>query len=114
MAIRYPASILYKSIAGRYRPVSYLDGPTTARYRFIKNASWVVQDIYTMEEYEIAIRLCKLIKASLFSFTEEPFFMVWLNVSIESHNMCKFCLVELFDGSGYNLLISPNMLRKII
>ena len=33
---RNPASILYKSIAGRYRPVSYPDGPITARYRFIK------------------------------------------------------------------------------
>ena len=39
---KYPASILYKSIAGRYRPVSYPDGPVTARYRFIKNAYWVV------------------------------------------------------------------------
>ena len=37
----FPASILYKSIAGRYRPVSYPDGPITARYRFIKNAYWV-------------------------------------------------------------------------
>ena len=35
-----PASILYKSIAGRYRPVRVADGPITARYRFIKNASW--------------------------------------------------------------------------
>ena len=35
-----PASILYKSIAGRYRPVSYPDGPITACYRFIKNAYW--------------------------------------------------------------------------
>ena len=35
-----PASSLYKSIAGRYRPVSYPDGPITARYRFIKNAYW--------------------------------------------------------------------------
>ena len=35
-----PASILYKSIAGRHRPVSYPDGPMTARYRFIKNAYW--------------------------------------------------------------------------
>ena len=33
-------SILYKSIAGRYRPVRVADGPMTARYRFIKNASW--------------------------------------------------------------------------
>ena len=37
----FPASIFYKSIAGRYRPVSYPDGPITARYRFIKNAYWV-------------------------------------------------------------------------
>ena len=34
------ASILYKSIAGRYRPVIYPDGPITTRYRFIKNAYW--------------------------------------------------------------------------
>ena len=37
----FPASVLSKSIAGRYRPVSYPDGPITARYRFIKNAYWV-------------------------------------------------------------------------
>ena len=35
-----PASSLYKSTEGRYRPVSYPDGPITARYRFIKNAYW--------------------------------------------------------------------------
>ena len=35
-----PVSILCKSIAGRYRPVRVADGPITARYRFIKNASW--------------------------------------------------------------------------
>ena len=35
-----PVSILYKSIAGRYRPVRVADGPITARYRFRKNASW--------------------------------------------------------------------------
>ena len=39
--IKYPVSILHKSIAGRYRPVRVADGPITARYRFIKNASWV-------------------------------------------------------------------------
>ena len=33
-----PASILYKSTAGRYRPVSYPDGPITTSCRFIKNA----------------------------------------------------------------------------
>ena len=35
-----PASIVYKSIAGRYRPVRVADGQITARYRFINNASW--------------------------------------------------------------------------
>ena len=35
-----PASIIYKSIAVRYPPVSYPDGPITDRYRFLKNASW--------------------------------------------------------------------------
>ena len=38
---RNPASILYESTAGRYRPVSYPDEPITARYRSIKNAYWV-------------------------------------------------------------------------
>ena len=36
----YPPSILYKSIADRYRAISYPDGPISARYRFIKNAYW--------------------------------------------------------------------------
>ena len=35
-------SILYKSIAGRYRPIRVADGPITARCRCIKNASWGV------------------------------------------------------------------------
>ena len=39
-----PVSILYKSITGRYRPVSVADGPITARYRLIKNAYWVVTE----------------------------------------------------------------------
>ena len=39
--LHVPWYILYKSTAGRYRPVSYPDGPITARYRFIKNAYWV-------------------------------------------------------------------------
>ena len=37
---KLPASILHKFIAGRYRPVSYPDGPIRARYQFIKNAYW--------------------------------------------------------------------------
>ena len=38
---RFPVSIFYKSIAGRYLPVRVADGPITARCRFIKNASRV-------------------------------------------------------------------------
>ena len=38
--LAHPASILYKSTAGRYRPVSYPDGPITARYRFMYSACW--------------------------------------------------------------------------
>ena len=34
-----PASILYKSTAGRYRPVRVADGPIAVRCRFIKNGS---------------------------------------------------------------------------
>ena len=34
-----PVSILYKSIAGRYRSARITDWPIMARYRFIKNAS---------------------------------------------------------------------------
>ena len=37
----FPDSILSKSTAGRYRPVSYSDGPITARCRCRKNAYWV-------------------------------------------------------------------------
>ena len=32
--------IRYKSIAGRYRSVRVADGPITACFRYIKNASW--------------------------------------------------------------------------
>ena len=51
----YLVSILYKSIAGPNRPVRVADGPITARYRFIKNASWVV----TIKGFANAILLCK-------------------------------------------------------
>ena len=44
----YPASILYKSSAGRYRPVRVADGPITARYRFMKNAYWVDTQCLTL------------------------------------------------------------------
>ena len=52
-----PASILDKSIAGRYRPVSYPDGPITARYRFIKNAYWEANNSAESEEILTCSRL---------------------------------------------------------
>ena len=52
-----PVSILYKSIAGRYRPVRVADGPITARCRFIKNASRGMTDVV------------KLISAGMTDFT---------------------------------------------
>ena len=41
LTVDNPGSILHKSITGRYRPVRVADGPIMARFRFIKNASWV-------------------------------------------------------------------------
>ena len=52
-----PVSILYKSIAGRYRPVRVAGGPITARYRFIKNASWVLA---AQSEKDLSIKQCEL------------------------------------------------------
>ena len=69
----YPVSILYKSTAGRYRPVIVADGPITARYRFIKNASWVAvywsraeyiaagsvsSCVFWLAEYEVSTQRC--------------------------------------------------------
>ena len=51
----YPASILYKSIAGRYRAVRVADGPITARCKFIKNANWV----YSLGEHEEHLTLSR-------------------------------------------------------
>ena len=48
VCLPFPGSILHKSIAGRYRPVRVADGPITARYRFIKNTSWVPLGVINM------------------------------------------------------------------
>ena len=55
-----PVSILYKSIAVRYRPVRVADGPTTARYSFIKNASWVVVCMCSVVYFMNQVFLCIL------------------------------------------------------
>ena len=62
-----PASILYKSIAGRCRPVSCPDGPIAARYRFVQNA---YRDVYlqTCVPKEDYAHLRSLIRMSLGTF----------------------------------------------
>ena len=68
-----PASILYKSTAGRCRPVSYPDGPITARCRFIKNAYWV----RFLSSFTYAFLVPRA------AFTEFIWLMLYLRVAIK-------------------------------
>ena len=75
-----PVSILYKSIAGRYRPVRVADGPITARYRF--NASWEV----TNSTYRLILKALIKIAADdtdfvLYSFLREneAWYFMWIS-----------------------------------
>ena len=43
-------SILHKSTAGRYWPVRVADGPMTARYGIIKNASWEAAPLMVLKQ----------------------------------------------------------------
>ena len=68
-----PVSILYKSIAGRYRPIRVADGPITARYRFIKNASWegfffFIKECYSLSSLDIK---CNIRAVNEESFNKE-------------------------------------------
>ena len=71
-----PVSSLYKSTAGRFRPVWVADGPITARCRFIKNASW---------EENIVLRDCGIswvptliiVTTSLIFYTEKESFILY-------------------------------------
>ena len=57
-----PVSILYKSIAGRYRPVRIADGPITARYRFVKNASWEGGiSVAVLRSFSVRVLFCAVI-----------------------------------------------------
>ena len=73
---QYPASILYKSIAVRYRPVSYPVGPISARYRFIKNAYWVTPLKYIRSYWLFALRwqVVRLLSTGCSPFKIQPFF----------------------------------------
>ena len=64
-----PVSILYKSIAGRYRPVRVADGPIAVRYRFIKNASWdnADRDQTVPEQFDLSLLFCSGITVATFT-----------------------------------------------
>ena len=85
-SIQQTASILYKSIAGRYRPVRVADGPITARYRFIKNASFLYKSIagryrpVRVADEPITAR-CRFIKNASWANTRKIFKML-VTVSI--------------------------------
>ena len=49
-----PASIMHKSIADRYRPVSYPDGPISARYRVCRMLTWKI-DTYGFQRSALSI-----------------------------------------------------------
>ena len=55
-----PDSILYKFIAGRYRPVREADGPITACYIFIKNALWeqLYFEVYQLHLVDSSVNWC--------------------------------------------------------
>ena len=78
-------SILYKSIAGRYRPVRVADGPITARYRFIKNASWDVSK--PANNYRVTKKMIWRNSLSL----QSPFPHTWTHRSTTWHKKTMSC-----------------------
>ena len=75
--VRITASILYKSTAGRYRPVRVADRPITAHCRFIKNAYW---DSFRQFKYT-------------FCWFTSTFYILhqFFNHMIQCINLCFFC-----------------------
>ena len=98
---QYPASILYKSIAGRDRPDSVADGPIMARYRFIKNASWVCTLC------PIVLKLCRCFSHGLkmcmwFGYNHKISFNRFFLVVFQAQTLSK-CI-----GSGYLVSAIPS------
>ena len=90
--IANPDSILYKSTADRYRPVSYPDGPISARCRFIKNADWEVSR--ARKTCFIQPVLCLLTRRFLFCILPGSF-----NDQCLLYN-CLFLIPYSFGASG--------------
>ena len=113
----FPVSILYKSTAVRYRPVSYPDGPITARCRFIKNASWVPLIFFLLYNYvhfffsapQYALRLNTSISLHLFDI-----------ISVRLIHKCSVCLsrcclrVRLRIDTSISLHLFDIILMKLI
>ena len=92
MRNNHPVSILYKSIAGRYRPVRAAGGPITARYKFIKNASWA------------------RINCSSF-FPEKMIAVLWLESCNKRSNKlipAKYTISELQSQKSYLQICAPS------
>ena len=80
----YPINILYKSIAGRYRLVRVVDRPITARYRFIKNTSWVRYCLFSV---------CGLINKSMVCIV----FLMFQNIRRNTSHLDSIKLSLLFS-----------------
>ena len=87
------ASILYKSIVGHYRPVSYPDGPITARYRFIKNAYWDGRAVF---------RDCSISRASSY------YLFIYLQSNLSSSNTDSS-----LTTANSNSFFSPYEIRQV-
>ena len=95
MVCGVPASILYKSTAGRYRPVSYPDGPITARYRFMKNAYWGFTYIFvSSNDYGSLSHIQLLIGNRVATFLRKG---------------CQLCLPSVSVSIVYNRAIVYNL-----
>ena len=100
-------SILYKSIAGRYWPVRVADGPITARYRFIKNASWECLAGWKTVPTLIKLLPCLLspeLKAPCKIVKDNTFFLIYIPYSTLLPHMCSYkCTVKQFSNlKDYN------------
>ena len=113
VAIDCPARIHYtcKSIAGRYRPVSYPDGSITARYRFIMNAYWVYlhsdSDNYWLAEQQRFrqhyINEQDGSEPSVYSFIRENISIKYVISTCTSEKTCGngWILSEEWSGTGW-------------
>ena len=103
-----PVSILYKSKASRYRPIRVADGPITARYRFIKNASWLNagESVFTAKFLTGSICLYSVFKLLA---TDEQNITVPLCRTEISHKSCIPSSISAWNSLDIELRNSPSL-----